>query len=197
MEAPSDRRMYATGEPNCPVGMLKLLMKRTKQPAESLFNCCSKQALSVPCSNDVWYDSKCLSARAYLSFMADICKSSGTSKTYTAHSPRATAITAMNDEGFDTRHIMFMSGHRNEKFVRSYCKEPSVQQKKHLSSTLSSLTVANRGETLRKPMKTATTSVDSTSDNVKTVSNEITGLVNPLFQSGSFTGCSFNISIQK
>ena len=43
--------------------------------------------------------------------MADICKSSKLSKSYTPHCLRATAIQAMNDRGFSSRHITYMSGH--------------------------------------------------------------------------------------
>ena len=43
----------------------------------------------------------------------------------------------MNDVGHELRHIMFMTGHKNEASIRSYNRHCSVQQKKLLSSTLS------------------------------------------------------------
>ena len=65
--------------------------------------------------------------------MTDICKNSKLSKSYTPHCLRATAIQAMNDLGFSSRHIIFMSGHRCEASLKSYSRNPSAQQKKHLA----------------------------------------------------------------
>jgi hypothetical protein len=69
--------------------------------------------------------------------MTDICKNTKCSKVYTAHCLHATSIQAMNDVGHELRHIMFMTGHKNEASIRSYNRHCSVQQKKLLSSTLS------------------------------------------------------------
>ena len=71
--------------------------------------------------------------------MPDISKSAGCSMKYTAHCLRATAIQAMNDAGYESRHIMFMSGHRNEGSLRSYSRRMSTTQKRLLSSTLSTV----------------------------------------------------------
>jgi hypothetical protein len=46
--------------------------------------------------------------------MADISKNSKLENNYTAHYFRATAIQGMNDAGFEIRHFMHMSGHKNE-----------------------------------------------------------------------------------
>ena len=37
-ESMADKRMYATGETNCPVEMLRLLIKKTVPTAKRLFN---------------------------------------------------------------------------------------------------------------------------------------------------------------
>lgn len=73
--------------------------------------------------------------------MADICKNAKCSKTYTAHSLRATSIQGMNDAGFEVRHIMHMSGHKNESSVRSYSRDCSTYQKASMSKALSNLVV--------------------------------------------------------
>ncbi|KAH3702575.1 hypothetical protein DPMN_077599 [Dreissena polymorpha] len=46
----------------------------------------------------------------------------------------------MNDAGYEARHIMFMSGHRNEASIRSYNRGCNITQKKSMSNTLSALT---------------------------------------------------------
>lgn len=77
----------------------------------------------------------------FSNFMADICKAGQTTGWYTAHSLNATSIQALNNQGFEARHIMFMPGHRSEASLKSYSRTPSMMQKKQLSSTLSSLTL--------------------------------------------------------
>ena len=44
------------------------------------------------------------------------------STTYTNHSIRATTITILDKSGFEARHIMSVSGHRNESSIKSYSK---------------------------------------------------------------------------
>jgi hypothetical protein len=73
--------------------------------------------------------------------MTDISKHSRCSKTYTGHSLRSMAIQGMNDRGHEIRHIMHMSGHKNEASVRSYNRDCSTVQKQSLSSSLSSLLI--------------------------------------------------------
>ena len=94
--------MYATGDENCPVQALKLLISKTHKDATSLFNNCFREALTCPNTVSVWYDTKGLAKRTFSNFMADICKSSKLSKSYTPHCLRATAIQAMNDRGFSS-----------------------------------------------------------------------------------------------
>jgi hypothetical protein len=74
--------------------------------------------------------------------MTDLCKQAKCSKIYTAHCLRATAIQAMNDAGHELRHIMFMTGHKNETSIRSYNHHCSVQRTKSLSATLSRVATA-------------------------------------------------------
>ena len=58
---------------------------------------------------------------------------------------RATAITYLNDSGFEARHIMFMSNHKNESSLISYNRFMS----KYLSKTLSSMKSTSRSPTPR------------------------------------------------
>ena len=135
-EAPQDKRMYSTGDKNCPVRSLRQLLSLTDPNATSLFNHCSKAAMESPQSENVWFTAKPVKAYQFTKFMSDISRNSGCSQKYTAHCLRATAIQALNDDGFELRHIMFMSGHRNEASVRSYNRDCSDFQKQRLSNSL-------------------------------------------------------------
>ena len=85
----------------------------------------------------VWHTCQPLAKPTYSGFMTDLCKQAKCSTIYTAHCLCATAIQAMGDAGYELRHIMFMTGHKNEASIRSYNRHCSVQQKKSLSATLS------------------------------------------------------------
>ena len=93
----------------------------------------------LPESESVWYTNKPVKHYAFTRFMGDISRNSNCSKSYTAHCLRATAIQGMNDAGFELRHIMYMSGHRNEASVRSYNRTCSESQKQKISETLTSI----------------------------------------------------------
>jgi len=111
-----------------------MFLSKTDTNAKSLFNRCIKD-LNV--NDAVWHTGQPLAKRTYSGFMTDLCKQAKCSKIYTAHCLRATAIQAMSDADHELRHIMFMTGHKNEASIRSYNRHCSVQQKKSLSATLS------------------------------------------------------------
>lgn len=58
-------------------------------------------------------------------------------KNYTPHCLRATA---MNDQGFESRQIMFISGHRCEASLETYNLHLSDEQKRSVSSCFSNVT---------------------------------------------------------
>ncbi|CAC5384776.1 unnamed protein product [Mytilus coruscus] len=62
---------------------------------------------------------------------------------YTGHSLRSTAITAMSDAGLTDRSIMFMSDHKCEESLKSYCRRPSTVQKYKISSVLDNVATGN------------------------------------------------------
>ena len=128
-EAAADKRMYATGRDDCPVQMLRHFIQRTDDEATHLFNSCTHEALASPSFMAKWYGSKPLNKRTFTRFMPDISKYAGCSMKYTVHCFRAAAIQVMNDAGYESRHIMFMSGHRNEGSLRSYSRHMSTTQK--------------------------------------------------------------------
>ena len=67
--------------------------------------------------------------------MKNISQEAGLSRCYTNHSIRATAVTILDNSGFEARHIMAVSGHRNEASIRSYSKT-DISTKRKMSETL-------------------------------------------------------------
>jgi hypothetical protein len=131
-ETPNDKFIYASRTNTCPLASLRLHINKTDPKAKSLFNRCVKD---LRAQYSVWYTNQPLPMRTYSGFMTDICKNAKCSKVCTAHCLRATSIQAMNDAGQELRHIMLMTGHKNEASIRSCNWHCSVQ--KSLSSTLS------------------------------------------------------------
>jgi hypothetical protein len=107
-----DRRMYSTGDANCPVHILRQFLHRTDPNATSLFNHCCKVALSSPQSTHVWFTAKPIKKYQFSNFMSDISKHSGCSQTYTTQCLKTTAIKALNDnDGMELKRIMFAGDH--------------------------------------------------------------------------------------
>ncbi|KAK3102382.1 hypothetical protein FSP39_010963 [Pinctada imbricata] len=223
-ESPSDKRMYAsTSGSLCPVTMLKLFLQKTPPDAEHLFNQFRRQAQEDPQGHSIWFSSKPLSKRSFGEFLPDICKAAGTSKRYTSHSLRATAIQCLNDAGMEARHIMYMSGHRNESSIRSYNRNVSSGQKRALSSTLSTLTSAtetmqdlpdlrpsgttNNSMAIVSRPQNSTASLDrievnetNSAPSVSTMASIVSNTMNvssgfpSYFSNSTFSGCTFNFS---
>ena len=136
-EEAQDKRMYATGTERCPIKSLKHFLSKSDPNAVALFNECDKEVLRAKDAStyEIWYTSTPVKQKKFSSFMIDICKNAGATR-YTAHSLRSTAITAMSDAGLTDRNIMFMSDHKCEESLKSYCRRPSTEQKKMISSVL-------------------------------------------------------------
>ena len=85
----------------------------------------------------MWFENRCLGVNKLGDMMKILSKAANLSKIYTNHSVRATAITLWSDAGLSNRHIMSLSGHRNENSLRSYNTRPSSQQLQLCSNVLS------------------------------------------------------------
>lgn len=127
-----DKRMYETRESDCPVKAVTHFLAKTDPSAKSLFNQCSKDGSKNPDIHSLWYTATPCKVKQFSSFMPDICKNAGVTR-YTVHSLRATAITAMSDAGLTDRNIMFMSDHKCEGSLQSYCRRPGTGQKQMIS----------------------------------------------------------------
>ena len=114
------------------------------------------------------------------------------SQIYTNHSVSATAITLWSNAGLSNRHIMAISGHRNEQSLQSYNSRPSSSQLHHCSNVLSQalnpMPLAQHNQQQRLPNIVGRSYVEQ---------NVLTRQENIGFES-IFSGCSIgsvNISI--
>ena len=89
-------------------------------------------------SESVWYRKEPFGATTMSEFMKRLSRTAVLSTEYTNHCIRATTITLLNDSGFESRHIVTVSGHKNQASLTSYCYEqslkiPTGQSKNHQS----------------------------------------------------------------
>jgi len=129
---------------------LKALIERFDPSATSLFNHCVKNA---SLDENIWYSNTSVKQYQFSHFMSDISRNADCSRLYTPHCLRPTDIQGMNDAGYEIRHIMYMSGHKNEGSVRSYNRDCSSTQKKAMSDSLQLISSGNLQEqTSRQPL---------------------------------------------
>lgn len=57
-------------------------------------------------------------------------------KSLTNHCIRSTCITILDQNGYEARHIMSVSGHKREESIKSYASKTSTATKRQISDTL-------------------------------------------------------------
>jgi hypothetical protein len=133
-------RMYETTTDNCPVkSFVKYLSKRHPK-CESLFQ---SPRDSFNDDDDIWYERRPLGKNKLGNMMSDLSVAAALSKTYTNHCIRATLIATLDQAGYEARHIMTVSGHRNEASIKSYSRDTSTDQKRKMSEAISSILPVN------------------------------------------------------
>lgn len=125
------------GTATCPVNSFDMYVKHLNPCNEFLFQRPKKKDLIVEnLPDEVWYDNMVVGERTLGEKMKNISKQANLSRLYTNHSIRATSVTILDKSGFEARHIMAVSGHKNEASIRSYSKT-DISTKRRMSETLS------------------------------------------------------------
>ncbi|KAK3727618.1 hypothetical protein QZH41_006002 [Actinostola sp. cb2023] len=119
-------RVYQTDHPNDGYKALRLYLEKLNPNCSAFFQF-PKRYWPGP-TEPVWYENRCLGVNKLGGMMKELSIAVNLSKVYTNHCVRATAITLWSDAGLSNRHIMAISGHRNENSLRSYNARPSSSQ---------------------------------------------------------------------
>ena len=128
-------RMYQTAHPNDWYNALRLYSEKLNPECSAFFQY-PKHSWKRP-QEGVWFENRCLGVNKFRDMMKILSKATNPSKIYTNHSVKATAITTWSDTGLSNRHIMSLSGCRNEDSLCSYNTRPSSQQLQLCSNVLS------------------------------------------------------------
>ena len=111
-EAQEKQVMFATGGPLCPVLSFEQYVSHLNPKNEFFFQR-PKRVKDV--SDDVWYDNMVVGQGTLGEKMKKLSTDAELSYIYTSHSIRATAITVLDECGYEAQHIMAVSGHKFQK----------------------------------------------------------------------------------
>jgi hypothetical protein len=107
-----------TGNPRCPVASLSLYLSKLHPDNEAFFQ---RSATKMPDDNSSpWYTKQALGHNTIGKMMLKISEQAHLSKMYTNHCVRATCITLLDRNGFESRHIMGISKHKSESSLKHY-----------------------------------------------------------------------------
>ena len=140
-EAQETQDMFATGGLLCPVLSFEQYVSHLNPKNEFFFQRL-KRLKDV--SDDVWYDNMVVGQGTLGEKMKKLSTDAELSYIYTNHSIRATAITVLDECGYEARHIMAVSGHKSENSIRSYAARTSLSKKRKMSEALSFSTSENK-----------------------------------------------------
>ncbi|KAK3710356.1 hypothetical protein QZH41_002791 [Actinostola sp. cb2023] len=127
-------RMYESNHENDGYKALQLYLTKLNATINALFQYPKK---NWEPTEQVWYEARPIGENKLDSMMKTISKVAGLSRVYTNHSVRGTAITMWSNAGVPNRHIMAISGHRNEQSLAHYNTRPSTAQLHNCSEVLS------------------------------------------------------------
>lgn len=135
-------RMYETNSKGCPVAAFEKYIEKLNPKCDALFQTpmTNKDDTFDWESTTYWYKNCPVGERSIGEMMAKISKAANLSKRYTNHSLRTTCIQILDEGGFASRDICNVSGHANERSLRTYVRQPCDAKKQRMSDAISSST---------------------------------------------------------
>ena len=143
----------------CPVRAFELYLSKLNPSLDSLWQR-PKAFDSFNESDSVWYCNAPLSKNTLGSLMKTISVEYKLSKVYTNHCIRSTAVSVLDNNNFEVRHIMRVSGHKSETSIRSYSRQLTECKQREISHTLTSVCAQSTTEIV--PVSTTTEQSSST-----------------------------------
>ena len=138
-DSSGDGRMYENTEnpASCPVKAFELYLSKLNPSLDSLWQR-PKAFDNFNESDSVWYCNAPLGKNTLGSLMKTISVEYKLSKVYTNHCIRSTAVSVLDNNNFEARHIMRVSSHKSETSIRSYSRQLTECKQREISHTLTS-----------------------------------------------------------
>ncbi|CAC5410634.1 KCTD1_15 [Mytilus coruscus] len=134
-ESQGGRLFVTPSNPLCPVKSLEKYMSHLHIELDCFWQR-PRQSDKLKPGDDIWYEKIPVGRNTLGNKMKDMSEQFGLSKKYTNHCLRTTAITLLDQDGFEAREIMAVSGHRSENSIRSYSRTDEGKKRK-MSSCIS------------------------------------------------------------
>ena len=145
-------RMYQTPQNEmCPVNSFLKYVSKLNTEVPYFWQ---RPKANKPTQDDenTWYEKSPLGKNTLGNKMKMLSNTVGLSKVYTNHSLRATCITELDNQGFESRQIMAVSGHRSETSLKHYARVNSPQ-KKRMSEALTSIVNTTQAQSSVAPVQ--------------------------------------------
>lgn len=195
-------RMYENEGPFCPVKSFEKYLSKLNPGLSDFFQ---RPLKNVQENMEVWYCNRAVGVNMLSSFMARMSDEAKLSKRYTNHCIRAHVTSTLHSQGFSSRAIMSVTGHRNVASLASYIK-PNEDERASLSRALCPFT--SKDETSQNTTSQCLPSVAPLSNNHKVPNTPPTATSNSQCPSSNldinvqesralhmFTGCISNSTI--
>ena len=138
-DSSGDERMYenANNPKLCPVRAFELYLSKL-HPSLNLLWQRPKALERFNESDSVWYCNSPLGKNTLGSLTKTISVDCKLSQEYTNHCIRSTAVSVLDNNNVEARHIMCVSGHKSESSIRSYSRHLTESKSREISQTLTS-----------------------------------------------------------
>ncbi|XP_062595701.1 uncharacterized protein LOC134257069 [Saccostrea cucullata] len=128
-------RMYdRPGDSRCPVASFKKYLSKLHSSNPNFWQ---RPKRKYSDDEDTWYENSALGKNTLYSIMSRVSEDYTLSKRYTNYCVRATSITVLDHKGVEARHIIGVSGHKSETYIKLYSSHLSEDKKRQMSDILS------------------------------------------------------------
>lgn len=93
--------------------------------------------MGVTGHEDEWYEDQVVGRDPLNNAMKKLSQNAALSKIYTNHCIRASVVSKLDKDGFESRHIMVVSSHKSENSIKSYASKCPESKKKEMFQSLS------------------------------------------------------------
>ena len=119
----------------CPVITFKLYMSKLDPTSPFLWQKAKQGRLHY--TDKTWFESRRVGKDLLNRYMKFLQKNVTLDGIYTNHSIRATVITRLDNDGFEARHIIQLSSHKNESTIKEYSVKCPENKRKAMFNSLS------------------------------------------------------------
>ena len=119
----------------CPIQVWKLYTSKLNKCIPNLWQ--KPRQGKIFYDDKEWYEGRVVGKDPLINFMKTLSKDLKLSVSYTNHLIRSTVITTLDNAGFEARHIMQLSSHKNEATIKEYSVKCPDNKKREMCESLS------------------------------------------------------------